>query len=595
MGILKFKKVNCKNCYKCIRYCPVKAIEIKDHHAQIIDNDCILCGNCTVVCPQNAKEDNDDVPIIKKLIREGKNVIATIAPSYIANFEVNNYKMIKGCLVKLGFSDVFETAEGAYLVKTEYERLVEKKWNSIIISSACPSVVKYIQRYKPELLQFLSPVISPMEASAKLIKEKYTDAVVVFIGPCISKKLECSYDNANTDYVITYDELKKWLVESNLYDMLKINNKDNILINYNNVENENNTNNEMCYEECHNTNIKYKSRLFPIKGGIIDTMKKDKNYKYIAIDGLDSCFTAIKEIENGLVNNCFIEMSACKGSCIGGPHFRKNNLSVINSEIRVKENALNNQIDSLNSVDYDINCDFSLENHIKSKEVVYAQPSEKQILTILKKMGKNSEEDELNCGTCGYSTCREKAIAVFYKKAEISMCLPFMKERAESFSDKIINLTPNAVVAIDMDLNVQQINKSACEIFGINSEKDIKGYPVSRILDEIDFVNIITSGKTKLKKNTFLVEYNLYLEQLFLYDKVNNIVICIMHDITNDRRRRNKIRDEKLRAANMADNIVEKQLRIVHEIASLLGETAAETKIAVNDLKDKILLEDNDS
>ena len=221
-------------------------------------------------------------------------------------------------------------------------------------------------------------------------------------------------------------------------------------------------------------------------------------------------------------------------------------------------------------------------------------PSEKQISAILRKMGKNSEADELNCGMCGYSTCREKAIAVYFKKADISMCLPFMKERAESFSDKILNITPNAIIAVDMDLKVQQINNSACEIFGILNQSDILNQPVSRILDEFEFVDMITSGKTKETKRSYLAEYNIYLEQVFLFDRNAGIIICIMKNITKEKQKQSQIRQAKLHAVSMADDIVDKQLRIVHEIASLLGETAAETKVAVTELKETIMMENDD-
>lgn len=577
MEILKFKKVNCKNCYKCIRYCPVKAISIKNNEAQIIEKDCILCGNCTVVCPQNAKEDINDVPKIKALIRDGKNVIASVAPSYVANYSVSDFEELRNALKNLGFSDAAETAEGAYLVKTEYEKLVDSNWNSTIISSCCPTVVKYIQRYIPEAIPYLAPVVSPMQASSKIIKDSNSDATVVFIGPCISKKLDCKQETSSTDYVITFEELASWFKNSNI-DFPP---KDIPLAEgTNTIDSEN----EKLIE-------KYKSRIFPIRGGILDSMSKNPSFNYIAVDGLENCIIALKEVLNGSLHNCFIEMSSCTNSCIGGPHFKKNNLSILSSELSVRNNALNKH----HVKDYDIDKTFDLHEYIKSEQIICAEPNKKQILGILKKMGKNSEEDELNCGTCGYSTCREKAIAVYFGKAEISMCLPFMKERAESFSDKIINLTPNSVIAVDMDLKVQQINTSACELFSIKSEKDIIGSPISRILDEFDFINVITTGTARMKKKVFLVEYNMYLEQVFLYDKNSSIVICIMKDITSEKRQKNKLMAEKIKAANMADEIVEKQLRIVHEIASLLGETAAETKVVVNDLKETILMDEDDN
>jgi PAS domain S-box-containing protein len=178
-------------------------------------------------------------------------------------------------------------------------------------------------------------------------------------------------------------------------------------------------------------------------------------------------------------------------------------------------------------------------------------------------------------------------------KAEINMCLPFMKERAESFSNQIINITPNAILAVDMDLKVQQINQAACEIFKLTQE-DIINQPVSRILDEFDFVHILTSNTEKYEKNAYLAEYNAYLNQIFLYDKASSMVVCIMKNITADRQKKNLNMKKKMLAAAMADDIADKQLRIVHEIASILGETAAETKIAIYDLKETILMDDEE-
>ena len=209
------------------------------------------------------------------------------------------------------------------------------------------------------------------------------------------------------------------------------------------------------------------------------------------------------------------------------------------------------------------------------------------------RMGKRSPADELNCGMCGYHSCREKAAAILAGKAEINMCLPYMSERAESFSNQILNITPNAIVAVDMDLKIQQINQAACEIFRVAAE-DVLKQPVSRILDEFHFADLIMQGTEKLEKTTFLPEYNVYLSQIFLYDKESGLVVCIMKNISRDRQKKSQALTKKTQAAALADEIVDKQLRIVHEIASLLGETAAETQIAVHDLKAAIMMDDEE-
>lgn len=565
MAIIKFENGNCKNCYKCVRYCPVKAIEIKDHKAQIIEQECILCGNCTIVCPQNAKETVTQLDDIKKLLSSGAKIVADVAPSFIARYDVENFGQLRSALQKLGFADAYETAEGARLVKDEYEKLIASHYSETIISSCCPTVVRFISKRFPELVPSVAPVLSPMQAHAKYLKEKDPKIKVVFIGPCISKKAEL-LDGGFTDYALTFDELDEWLATKSIVPTAEKSEGDTAKL----------------------------SRFFPVPGGILKTMQKNSDYNYVSVDDLESCENALREIEQGNLKNCFVEMSACKGSCIGGPVFRKHHSPMIAASLAVEKSAIDDE-----KIDYthdyaSMTSEPELQRTITPERVTFYPPTEQQIVGILKKMGKNSVDDELNCGTCGYPTCRDKAVAIYFNKAEISMCLPFMKERAESFSNEIIDITPNLIITVDLDLKVQQINKAACDAFGIKDKADIINFPVSRIMDEFDFVNMITSSQTTVKKRTFLTEYNIYLEQVFLFDKSSSIIICIMKDITGDRKRKSKIRDSRIAAANMADDIVDKQLRIVHEIASLLGETAAETKIAITDLKEAILMDEEE-
>lgn len=555
-SILQFKKVNCKDCYKCVRYCPVKAIEVKNHRAQIIDQECVLCGNCTLVCPQKAKKDISDVQKIKEIMRDGRPVVASLAPSYAAYFDVAGMDEMRSLLQKMRFLDAYETAEGAYLVKSAYEDLMEKGWKDVIISSCCATVNLLIRKHYPEALPYLAPVLTPMLTHGEILKERHPDAAVVFIGPCISKKEECREKGSQVDYAITFTELKGWMEEFDLHPESELHEDQRL------------------------------SRNFPTTGGILKTLKPADGYRHVAVDGLEACERTLKDVVAGKLKGCFIEMSACAGSCVGGPAFQERRLSPVVARLKVEDTA-----GDVYEADFQPAERPEMETTYKSDRISYMPPSEKQIAAILQKMGKHTLEDELNCGMCGYPSCRDKAIAVFFGKAEVSMCLPYMKERAESFSDKIINVTPNAILAVDMDMKVQQINAAACEIFGLAAE-DIVGQPVSRILDEFDFVNMVTEDKAKVTRNAFLAEYNIYLEQSFLYDKASGIIVCVMKNITSEKRKQNELRKQKVQAANLADEIVDKQLRIVHEIASLLGETAAETKIAVNDLKQTILMDE---
>ncbi|MBU5311974.1 4Fe-4S binding protein [Tissierella carlieri] len=558
MAILSFKEIECMDCYKCVRHCPVKSITVKNGRAQILESECILCGTCTVVCPQNAKEDSNDIPKILELLSQGRQIVATVAPSWITAYPKASFQTFSDALAELGFSYVSETAEGAYVVKSHYEKLVEDKWNDVIISSCCTTINLYIEHHFPEALDFLAPIISPMQVSARKLKDLYPNAIVIFIGPCISKKAECGENGA--DYVITFDELEGWFENSSIEP-----------------------------KEDGSIPTPKLSRSFPYSGGILDSMLKNRSFQYIAIDGIENCINALQEIVSGNLKGYFIEMSACTGSCIGGPSFQKSQNKQIFGKTLVRKQAVN---ESGKNIDFETRTDFSLKQKFLDKKIVCMPPTEWQLAAILKKMGKNTVEDELNCGSCGYPSCREKAVAIYENKADINMCLPFMKARTQSFADKVIEVSPNLILAVDIDMCVIMINNATCKAFHLSSPEDILGSPVSRILDEYNFIDLIASGEERISRNIYVAEYGLYLEQTLIYDKGNSIISCIMKDITQLRMEKNRIRQAKMDSANMADEIVEAQLRTVHEIASLLGETAAKTKLAIMDLKKTILMDD---
>ena len=381
-------------------------------------------------------------------------------------------------------------------------------------------------------------------------------AAVVFIGPCISKKAECEQEESELEYAITFDELDDWLGEAKITIMPAAESEQRL------------------------------SRFFPVSGGILKTMTQQSGVNYVAVDGPESCMAAVKDAMAGKLDGCFIEMSFCQGSCIGGPVFRNVNRSAAASYVKVAH-------DAAGETDFDIAPAPDMEAHFKNSRTYYMQPTEKQIAAVFKKMGKEGPEDELNCGMCGYASCRDKAIAVIMGRAEITMCMPYMKKRAESFSDKILSITPDAILAVDMDLRVQQINNAACEMFGVQPS-DIVGQSVSALVDEFDFVDLISSGEAAKEKFTYLAEYNLYLKQSLYYDASSGIVICIMKNITREKQRQNMVMRHKTQVAGMADDIVDKQLRIVHEIASLLGESAAETKVAISKLKEAVMMENEE-
>jgi len=549
---LKLRKTNCKNCYKCIRHCPVKSIRFSGNQAHIVGNECILCGQCFVVCPQNAKEIADATEAVKVLLEGEEPVVASIAPSFIANYGVG-IEAMEQALRQLGFAAAEETAIGATYVNRMYEDILRNRKPDVLISSCCHSVNLLIQKYFPQALPYLADVISPMQAHSVDIRRRMPDAHVVFIGPCLSKKDEADHYTGYVDEVMTFEELTRMLEEANIQ-----------------------------LEQNVDHNSQSRTRLFPTSGGILKTMEKVPGYQYISVDGIENCIAALHDLEQGGLNNCFIEMSACAGSCIGGPVMEKYHRTPIRDYAAVDAYA--------GSEDFPIET-LPQEQIHKEMEAInrkLPQPTETEIFTILRQMGKNKPSDELNCGSCGYNTCREKAIAIYQGKADLTMCLPYLKDRAENFSDHIINNTSNGILVLNESLEVQQINQTACEILNVRHPSDVLGEQVIRIRDPKDFLDVKNGGATIRDRRTYLAEYNKYVDETILYDASYRVLMCMMRDVTEEERQRRTKESIRQQTIETADKVVDKQMRIVQEIASLLGETAAETKIALTKLKGAI-------
>lgn len=550
---LTLKKSNCKNCYKCIRNCPVKAIRFSGDQAHIIADECILCGRCFVVCPQNAKEIVSEVEKVKVMIQSGEPVIASMAPSFIANYDGVGIDAMREGLQKLGFADVEETAIGATMVKTDYERLVHEKQKPVIISSACASVNLLIQKHYPEMIKYLADTLSPMQAHCRDIKRRNPEAKTVFIGPCVAKKDEAQRYPGIVDAALTFEELTEWLEKENVRLEKKV-----------------------------DSNPESLARIFPTVAGILRTMKdRDPEYEYVAVDGIDNCIAALEDVAAGHVSNCFMEMSACKGSCVNGPVMEKYHPWFITDYLSVTRYAGDKDFPVEQPEISELSRRYDILEGMKD------MPTERKIQEILSKMGKKKPSDELNCGTCGYDTCREKAVAIYQGKAEIEMCLPYLKEKAENFSNIIFDNTPNGLLVLNERLEIQQINPAACRIMNIRRPSDVLGSQIVTLLDPKPFLDALESRKSVFQC-AYLAEYDRYVEEQVLYDQSYRMLFCMLEDVSDEAAEREKKAEMRRQTTEVADKVVEKQMRIVQEIASLLGETAAETKIALTNLKESM-------
>jgi PAS domain-containing protein len=393
-----------------------------------------------------------------------------------------------------------------------------------------------------------------MQAHALDIKRRYPNAKVVFIGPCIAKKDEADYYQGYADAVLTFEEISKWF-ELN-----------DIIINVNKKQ-ENG----------------FKSRFFPTTGGIIKSLSRRRNdYQYIAVDGVENCINVLEDIQRGNLGKCFIEMSSCMGSCINGPIMEKHHKTPLRDYLEV--------INYGGKKEYDIvRLDKPLyEKRFETIKRKNEYPNESEIVEIMKEMGKTNHIDELNCGSCGYNTCREKAIAIFQGKANISMCLPFLKEKAENFYHNVLNHTPSGIIILNENLEIQQLNNAAKKIINISNKKDVLGEKIIKIFDEEPFKKVLLSKRSVFNNHRYLAEYSKHVDESIIYDKNYHIIMYLMNDITEEINHKKSKEINKQQTIDVANRVVEKQMRIVQEIASLLGETAAETKIALSKLKEQI-------
>lgn len=545
---------NCKNCYKCIRYCPVKAISFENDKASIIHLDCILCGTCYHICPQNLKKIRSDTDTVRQLIASGAPVIASVAPSFAAYYEHCDAGTMTRTLQKLGFQGCEETAVGATIVKKAYDDMLEED-HDVILSTCCHSANTLIKRYYPDLLPMLAPVLSPMLAHGKDIKSRIPGARTVFIGPCIAKKDEADQHPDLIDAALTFEELDAWLEEEQI---------------------------EMEKTESPERIEKSKARLFPTRGGVLRTMDcASDRYEYLAVDGVENIMRMAEDIRAGRIHHCFIEMSACEGSCVNGPVSVKKNQSIAGGTIAVNQFAGKRDFDCYHVQPDEIGCAYEDDHRHR------VMPSEELIQKTLVKMHKEDPASRLNCGSCGYDSCREKAVAIIRGRANPDMCLPLMMEKAASMSDKIVSNSTNGLMVLDDNLHIQLINDRMCRMLGGLKSAELIGQQVTAILDPFDYLDALNGEHVRARKQ-HLEQYGKWVENTVIYDQKFNVLICIMRDIT--KQEEDSLKQKKLveQTLMVADEVLNNNMMTVHEIASLLGETAAQTKVALTTLKETI-------
>ncbi|MGK0465187.1 [Fe-Fe] hydrogenase large subunit C-terminal domain-containing protein [Clostridium sp.] len=572
MSNINFSKADCTSCYKCLRSCPVKAIKFENDQAMIDEERCIECGHCLTICPQNAREIKSDVDVVKSAIHSGKKVVVSLAPSFAGFFDVKP-GIVVSALKKMGFSIIEETAVGAEMVTELYNDYIINNNQNVYITTACPSANYLVTKYFKELIPHLIPRVSPMIAHCKLLKSKFgEDSFIVFIGPCLAKKSEFdSYLQENIiNAVLTFDEVNSWIVECGIKT-------------------------EELEEEDFNTSPYSKGQGFPIGGGIIEAMGdrlKESRLSVMSVSGMKECIEVFNSIKSGDLNNILIEVSTCKGSCIGGPVMVKSGENYYAKLNKVK-NYINSRKNYNNPIYTEIPGDMSFSREFSEKPIKRVIATEEEIITIMKKMGKFELKDELNCGVCGYDTCRIKAQAVFEGMAETNMCLHYMRNKAESISNEIVENTASILILLDGDMNVREINPAAKAIFKIQAE-NIIGKPISILVEDENFKNVRETGESIIGKKVAYPKYGVVFIANIVYLSKQDMVLVSMINIMSEEKNKKELKKVKENTLNAAQEVIDKQMRVAQEIASLLGETTAETKIILTKLKKIVAGEDGE-
>lgn len=559
-------KNECHDCYKCVRECYVKSIQIKDGSASVLADRCIACGHCVTVCPSNAKRIRYDIDKVKGILAAKKHVIVSLAPSWISIFDYTKQQIIT-ILKTLGFTDVSETALGAQEVSIEVAKMVKQADKGLFISSACPVVVDYIRYYKPEYADYITPVASPALTHAKMLKEKYGDDIgIVFIGPCIAKKNESDRYPELIDAALTFDELNYWIKESYI-DLAKI----EVLPDENFVPEESN-----------------EGALYPILGGMNETLKYigiDNDVQLIDICTLHSLDKALNGLHpDRLEEKIFVEALGCDGGCINGP-----GISMCKSTILKTSDVLNNfnKRDSIpEAAKTVVNMDYS---RIDQKKQEFRH---EDIMKTMERIGKHNEEDELNCGGCGFQTCRELACAILAGEAEPSMCVSYMRKIALRKAAAMLRCMPSAMVMIDNDHKILESNDAFMKMFTgdmyevfAERPEGINGADIDRIIPFADLLKTALKTGKDIHKEHYVSGNKLYDINVFIIEE-NEIVGAIITDVTQTELNREKI-------AEKAKQVISKNIAKVQEIAILLGEHMVETELLLSTIADDYTTEDN--
>jgi iron only hydrogenase large subunit-like protein/uncharacterized Fe-S cluster-containing protein len=538
----------CRDCYRCLRGCPVKAIRMERGQAYVDSKRCIACGTCIRECPQQAKSFRHHIDVAQGFIDKNELVVASIAPSFAAVYSGWQRNRLASALRALGFRYVGQTSHGAYQISA-HSRALAAQGDRPYVATACPALVSYIEKYQPELVDNLLPLVSPMVAHGRMLKKKFgREAKVVFIGPCVAKKSELFRpDVANdVDCVLTFRELSAWLEQKNI-------------------------NLSTCEESSFDERPLPSAQLYPLPGGLIKTAG-------LADDGLNMNLLKIDSIENvkELLKNIpaepsytLIEPLFCSQGCINGPGISmEKNLFERRKDIIEYDREIATDQGTPDIEDGDL-----FKAFYKHGDSVMRPVTEDEIQQVLERTGKSDPQQQLNCGACGYDSCREKATAVVLGMAEPEMCIPFMRRLAERRTDQIFTTTPNGVIMLDEELKILGVNPAFKKFFLCSDA--VVGRHVSYLMDPAPFEKLISGVTDSLDITVFHHHYNLLCRELLYVLKQEKQIVGIFVNITSQQEQEKKLNDIRSQTIEQANELLQHQIKMAQNMAQFLGESTA--------------------
>ncbi len=545
------EKTECQDCYKCVRNCPVKAILVRDGSAAVIAEDCLYCGKCTLVCPVGAKKVRDDIDQARALIASGKPVYASVAPSFRSEFADIPEGQLLACIEQLGFAGVSETALGAQEVSAACARILSEGEKKVYISTACPSVVRLVERYYPDQIGNLTDLMSPVQAHGRILRDTFGEDIgVVFFSPCIAKKTETG---ETIDVSLTFKELRRWL------------NSESIVVS--------NDTAAFVPEKAE------EGGWYPIDGGMIDGIRQNRQFpdvQFLCVSGVKDIMESIEDIGKiHLDAPVFIEALACEGGCVNGPQVSKRGATVVKRSQILKSTPLPTEEEARNSIR-------------KIEKQFYPEPQAKkpftsdQIAQALLRIGKVRHVDELNCGGCGYNSCQDFAVAMLEDRAEPAMCVSHLRKLAQNKANALLKTMPSGVVIVDRDLKILECNPRFVDIVGGDASivyevnPELAGVYLERLIPFHEvFKQVLQDGNESMVMD---IEHNKKVIRLTVFTvEPHHTVGGVLQDVTEP-----VIQSEKI--IQNAREVMKKNLTTVQQIAFLLGENAADSEVLLNSI-----------